>query len=118
MPVMSVRLSDKEVKRVMDLAKQEDKEKSSEARELMMDGIKFKLLLGYKQGNVSLGILAKKLDLTLSEAIDFLALLGVPAPISYDDYLSGREMFRLMDKARGDSRGRKWTREDLYRHPK
>ncbi|MDR3200038.1 MAG: hypothetical protein LBT68_01155 [Spirochaetales bacterium] len=33
-------------------------------------------------------------------------------PSSGDDWLE--ETFRLMDKARGNSRGKKWTREDLY----
>ena len=55
MPVMSVRLSDKEIKLIQALAQEEEKEKSSEARELMLDGIKYKMLLGYKQGKVSLG---------------------------------------------------------------
>ena len=91
MPVMSVRLSKQEAKKVFDLARLEDKEKSSEARELMMDGIKFKMLLAYKQGKISVGVLAKKLGLTLSESIDFLGSLGISSPIRYDDYLQGRE---------------------------
>src|SRR5947208_16593710 len=86
MAVMSVRLSDKEIKLIQALAQEEDKEKSSEARELMLDGIKYKLLLGYKQGKVSFGTLAKKLGMSLSDALDLLASLGIPAPISYDDY--------------------------------
>ena len=89
MPVMSVRLSKQEAKKVWDLAKQEDKEKSSEARELMMDGIKFKMLLGYKQGKISLGVLTRRLGLSLGESIDFLSSLGIPAPVRYDDYLQG-----------------------------
>ena len=48
---------------------EEDKEKSSEARELMLDGIKYKMLLGYKQGKISLGTLTKKLGISLSEAL-------------------------------------------------
>jgi predicted HTH domain antitoxin len=96
MAVMSVRLSDKEVKLIQALADEEDKEKSSEARELMMDGIKFKMLLGYKQGKVSLGTLAKKLGMNLVDALDLLASLGIPAPISYDDYLQGLETARKL----------------------
>ena len=96
MPVMSVRLSDKEVKLIQALAQEEDKEKSSEARELILDGIKYKMLLGYKQGKVSLGILAKKLGMSLSDALDLLASLGIPAPISYDDYLQGLETARKL----------------------
>ena len=89
MPVMSVRLSEKELKLIQALAKEEAKEKSSEARELMLDGIKYKMLLGYKQGRISLGTLAEKLGLSLSEALDLLGSLGIPAPISNDDYLQG-----------------------------
>ena len=96
MPVMSVRLSDKEVKLIQALAQEEDKEKSSEARELMLDGIKYKMLLGYKQGKVSLGMLAKKLGMPFTDAHDLLASLGIPAPISYDDYLQGLETARKL----------------------
>src|SRR5437773_7212523 len=96
MPVMSVRLSDKEVKLIQTLAQEEDKEKSSEARELMLDGIKYKMLLGYKQGKVSLGMLAKKLGISLSDALDLLTSLGIPAPISYDDYLQGLNTARKL----------------------
>lgn len=96
MPVMSVRLSDKEARLIRALAEEEDKEKSSEARELMLDGLKFKMLLGYKQGKVSLGTLTKKLGISLVDAVDLLASLGVPAPISYDDYLQGLETARKL----------------------
>jgi len=96
MPVMSVRLSDKEVKLIQDLATEEEKEKSSEARELIMDGIKYKMLLNYKEGKASLGTLAKKLGMNLSEVLDLLASLGIPAPISYDDYLQGHESMRKL----------------------
>ena len=96
MPVMSVRLSEKELKLIQAMALEDDKEKSSEARELMLDGIKYKLLVGYKQGKVSLGTLAHKLGMSLSEALDLLASLGVPAPISYDDYLQGLKTARKL----------------------
>jgi predicted HTH domain antitoxin len=94
MPVMSVRLSGKEAKLILSLAREEEKEKSSEARELMMDGIKYKMLLAYKQGKASLGTLAKKLGMSLSEVLDLLGSLGIPAPINYDEYLQGLETAR------------------------
>jgi predicted HTH domain antitoxin len=89
MPVMSIRLSEKELKLIQGLAREEDKEKSSEARELILDGIKYKMLVGYRQGKVSLGTLAKRLGISLSETLDLLASLGIPAPITFDDYLQG-----------------------------
>jgi hypothetical protein len=89
MPVMSIRLSEKELKLIQGLAREEDKEKSSEARELILEGIKYRMLVGYRQGRVSLGTLTRRLGISLSEAIDLLASLGVPAPITFDDYLQG-----------------------------
>jgi hypothetical protein len=62
-------LSEKELKLIQRLAKEEDKEKSSEARELILDGIKYKMLVGYRQGKVSLGTLTKKLGLSLRRSI-------------------------------------------------
>ncbi len=52
MPVMSIRLSEQELKRLKTLAKEEEKEKSSVARELLMDGLKFKMLLAYREQGV------------------------------------------------------------------
>ena len=46
MPVMSIRLNEKELKRLKTLA-EEDKEKSSLARELLANGLKYKMLLAY-----------------------------------------------------------------------
>lgn len=94
MPVMSVRLSEKELKQLKSLAETEDKEKSSVARELLIDGLKYKMLLAYKDGKVSLSKLSKALKMTLSEAVDFLASFGLQAPINYDDYLGGIETAR------------------------
>ena len=94
MPVMSVRLSEQELKRLKTLAKEEDKEKSSVARELLMDGLKYKMLLAYKEGKVSLAKLSKSLGMSLSEAVDLLSSFGLQSPISYDDYLKGVETAR------------------------
>lgn len=93
---MSVRLSEKEIKLIQTIATEEEKEKSSEARELIMDGIKYKMLLSYKQGKASIGTLSKKLGLTLSEVFDLLTSLGIPAPITYEDYLQGQESMRKL----------------------
>ena len=51
------------------------------------------MLRHYKEGILSLEGLAKKLDLSVSEAIDLLAKLGIEAPIELDDYLKGFEVF-------------------------
>lgn len=91
MPVMSLRLSEQEFKRLRAVAAEETKEKSSVARELLMDGLKYKMLLAYREGKASLSRLTKTLGMSVSEAVDFLAAFGLQAPISYDDYLKGLE---------------------------
>ena len=45
------------------------------------------MLRYYKEGTLSLEGLAKKLDVSISEAIDLLAKLGIEAPIEPEDYL-------------------------------
>lgn len=98
MPVMSVRLSDEELKRVKVLAQQEHKEKSSIVRELLTDGLRYKLLMTYRDGHISLSGLTRTLGMSFSEAVDLLATFGLQAPVSYDDYLRGldtaRKVFR------------------------
>jgi hypothetical protein len=48
----------------------------------------------YKGGKLSLGGLSKKLDISISETIDLLAELGIEAPIEFEDYLNGFEVFK------------------------
>ena len=60
----------------------------------MMDGLKFKMLLAYREGKASLSKLGITLGMSLSETIDFLAMFGIEAPISYDDHLAGLEAAR------------------------
>lgn len=48
----------------------------------------------FKEGKLSLGGLAKKLDISISETIDLLAELGIEAPIEFEDYLKGFEVFK------------------------
>jgi predicted HTH domain antitoxin len=94
MPVMSVRLTEQELKRLKTLAAEEKKEQSSVARELLMDGLKYKMLVGYKDGKVSLSKLSNILGISLSEAIELLSSFGLQSPLRYDDYLQGIETAR------------------------
>jgi hypothetical protein len=48
----------------------------------------------YKEGTLSLESLAKKLDVSISEAVDLLAKFGIEAPIEFEDYLKGFDVFR------------------------
>lgn len=52
------------------------------------------MVMYYKEGKLSLGGLAKKLDISISEAMDLLSTLGIEAPIEYEDYLKGFEVFK------------------------
>jgi hypothetical protein len=87
--VMSVRLDPEGLRRLKDLAKRERKEISAVARELMDYGWIFLMLREYRAGKRSLETFAQALDVSLSEAIDLLADLGVRSPLEYDDYLKG-----------------------------
>lgn len=85
--VMSVRLDSEGLERLRELAKHQKKEMSAVARELMDYGWTFLMLREYREGRRSLGSLAEALGLSLSEAIELLADLGVRSPVEYDEYL-------------------------------
>jgi predicted transcriptional regulator len=103
MPVISVRLGDKELRRLESVAKQEDKDRSAAARELLNDGYRFKLLVRYREGRTSLGQLSEGMDLAASEVLDLLAELGLPSALAYDDYLQG---FANLDRSRRKRRSK------------
>ena len=94
MTVISLRLNEKDLERLDELSTLERKDRSTAARELLKYGWEFLMLRYYKEGTLSLEGLAKKLDLSVSEAIDLLTKLGIEAPIELDDYLKGFEIFR------------------------
>jgi hypothetical protein len=93
MGVISLRLKDRDMDRLEELSMSEHKDKSAIARELLEYGWDFLMLKNYKEGKLSLTGLAKKLDISISEAIDLLKELGIEAPIGFDDYLKGFEVF-------------------------
>lgn len=93
MGVISLRLKDRDLERLEELSKAARKDKSTMARELLEYGWDFLMLKYYKEGKLSLAGLAKKLDISISEAIDLLKELGIEAPIGFDDYLKGFEAF-------------------------
>ena len=93
MSVVSLRLKDIDLERLNELSKLERKDRSTAARELLEYGWKFLMLRYYKEGKLSLEGLAKKLNVSISEAMDMLAELGIEAPITFDDYLKGFDAF-------------------------
>jgi hypothetical protein len=94
MSVISLRLKERELSRIEELSKMENKDKSTVARELLEYGWDFLMVKYYKEGKLSLSGLATKLGISVSETIDLLSNLGVEAPIDYDDYLKGFEVLR------------------------
>ncbi len=94
MSVISLRLKDRDIKRINELSEMGHKDKSAVARELIEYGWEFMMIKLYREGKMSLGTLADKLDLSVSEAIDLLSEFGVESPIDYDDYLKGFEAFK------------------------
>lgn len=94
MAVISLRLKDRDFKRVNELSKIEHKDKSTVARELIEHGWDFLMIKLYREGKLSLSTLASKLELSVSETIDLLSEFGIESPIEYDDYLKGFEVFK------------------------
>jgi predicted HTH domain antitoxin len=97
MGVISLRLKDRDLQRLEELSKALHKDKSTMARELLEYGWDFLMLKYYKEGKLSLAGLAKKLDVSISEAIDLLKERGIEAPIGLDDYLKGYEVFNRVE---------------------
>lgn len=97
MPVMSLRLNDKETRKIAVLASQEKKEKSAAARELINAGWTFRYLMEYHRGKISLGKTAEKLGLTINEVLDLLAETGVQSPLRYDEYLEGLQNLSVIE---------------------
>jgi len=95
MSVISLRLKDRELKRINELSRMVHKDKSTIARELIEYGWEFLMLKLYREGKMSLGTLSSKLELSVSETIDLLAEFGVESPIDYEDYLKGFDVFKV-----------------------
>jgi predicted HTH domain antitoxin len=85
MSVISLRLKETGSRKLNELSIEDQKDKSTVARELIRESWNFLIIRQYRQGKLSLGTLAQKLDLSLSETIDVLSDLGIQAPIEYED---------------------------------
>ena len=92
--VLSVRLDETAMSKLRDRARKEGKELSTVARELIDEGLVLATMREYREGKLSLGLLASRLGLSVSEAFDLLAELGVVSPIEYGDYLEASETAR------------------------
>jgi len=97
MSVISLRLKDREFKRLAELSRLSRKDKSTVARELLDQGWEFMMIKLYREGKLSLSSLAEKLEVSLSEAIDVLAEFGVESPLEFSDYLEGLQTLSKTD---------------------
>jgi len=93
MSVISLRLKEKEKKMIDELSIIENKDRSSVTRELIDYGWTYLMIKYYKDGKLSMEVLAKKLDISISEVIDLLSEIGIDATITYEDYLRGFDVF-------------------------
>ena len=100
MTVMSLRLSDREMRMIRELSRSETKERSKVVRELLEEGWMFHMFRQYRDGKLSLGRLSRSLGRSLSETIDVLAEFGQTAPIEYEDYLQGKKAAESLFKKR------------------
>lgn len=95
--VVTVRLPGADVKLVEQLAKWEEKDKSTAIRELVAYGKIYLAIKLYKEGKISIGRASEIANLSLSETMDLFAELGIKSNITYEDYLEGlkyaRELF-------------------------
>jgi hypothetical protein len=94
--VLSVRLDEKTMDRLRERALDEGKEVSAVARELIEEGWVLAAMREYREGKLSLGMMAATLGLSISEALDTLAELGVRSPLEYEDYIESVQAARAL----------------------
>jgi predicted HTH domain antitoxin len=96
MKVISIKLDEREIKHIEQLAREEKKDKSTVARELINYGCTYLFLKLYEESKISLERLSKRLELTISETLDLLSEFGIKSPIDYEDYLEGYETLQRL----------------------
>ncbi len=89
--IMSIRLPQEDVKTIKEIAATEKIDKSTAVRELVEGGLIYFSISKYREGRISIGKAAEIAHLSLSEMIDLLAGLGIPATMDLGDYLAGSQ---------------------------
>lgn len=90
--VMTVRLSQEDLKIIKEISKKEKKDKSTTVRELVELGKIHFAIFQYKENKISLGKAAEIAGLSLSELIDLLAELRIKSNLELEDYLQGQKL--------------------------
>jgi len=94
--VITLRLKEKELGFIEALSKKEDKDRSYVARKLIDYGWTYFTLKQYRDGKISIGKVAKELNLSITETIELLSELGVKSPVTYEEYLEGYKSLKGM----------------------
>ena len=87
--VLSIRLPQRDLVTIKEIAKSENKDNSTTIRELVQKGLLYLALSRYKQGRISLGKAAELAHISVSEMSDLLTELGIESRIDVGDYLDG-----------------------------
>lgn len=96
--VMSIRLSEEELKLIKELAEEENLDKSTAVRELVEKGRVYYALSKYHEGKISIGKAAETAKMSLSEFMDLLAHLGIENTLPVEDYFQGKEALKKIFK--------------------
>ena len=64
-------------------------EKSESIRRLIFDGIFMNAIKEYLAGRLSIGKAASMVDMSISDLLDKLVLLGIPSTLELDDIMDG-----------------------------
>lgn len=94
MKSVSIRLRDKDLKFLEKMAREERRNRSEVARELIDKGRIFDTLKKYKEGTLSIEKAAKELDKSVGGFMNLLTELGIRSPVSYEDYKEGIEALK------------------------
>jgi len=87
MTTKTLRLPDALTEAVRDVGRSEHVEEATAMRRLLAMGYELYLAGQYRRGSVSIREVARRLDLSISEAIDRLQELGVSGNVTADDTL-------------------------------
>ncbi|MBI4141817.1 UPF0175 family protein [Candidatus Woesearchaeota archaeon] len=87
--IVSFRFREDELNHINQLSAAKRTDKTNAARELIEYGWTFYILKQYKEGRISLECASKELHMTMSDFIDLLSDVGIPSPITFEDYLEG-----------------------------
>ncbi len=97
MKVRSIRVPDDIDRAIQYVSKAEKIENTQSLRKLARLGFESYIAKTYQQGEITLREAAKLLEITLSEAVDFLVSMGAGGNIRSSDVLASLNTFESLD---------------------